>query len=228
LGRNDDRLWRWRRAGEAITALLLTSSLAAQNYRTETQHAVEASRPLGERWQLTIHSRLRTQPGGLGLYQFRAGPILEYAITPRVSGLGGYYFSKQQRVERDVVGTHRPFGGVKWTAVKLRHYEVELRSLVERFLTERDYTRYRNRVRWSATTRWAPYANVESFADRGGVRSTRYSVGLRWSTPGKRLDWDFGYFGEPRRRDLGPPRHMFLTTIHVRLKPAAKRPDPDI
>lgn len=215
-----------------ISALALAAGLQAQQqpFIAETQHAFEVSRPFGSKWQATLHSRGRTQPGGLGPYQFRVGPIVEYSVTKRFSWIGGYYFSAQRQRERDVRGSHRPFGGGEFTIAQSPKWELDTRALAERFVSNSsaDFTRYRNRFRWAWKARVAPYMSVETFFDSKGPRSVRYSGGIRTSTRGKRADVDFGYFLEPRREDLGRDRHMFLTNLHFRWKTTTKRPDPDI
>jgi hypothetical protein len=211
-----------------ILAGLLLLGPIARGQQTDTQHAFEASMPVSRKLQLTLHSRGRTNPGGLGPYQFRLGPIVEYSLGPRWSLLGGYYFAKQKSAERDLRGTHRPFGGVEFMAFKSAKSEVEMRSLVERFFAyDRSFTRFRQRLRWSGTAPVAPYAGVETFLDRQGIRSTRYSGGVRWAKVRRRIDLDLGYFYEPRRPDLGASRHMFLTSLHFRFG-GLKRRDPDI
>lgn len=194
---------------------------------TETQHALEAGVPVSSRLQLTLHSRARTEPGGLGPYQLRMGPIVKFTLRPNFSILAGYYFTVQQRAERDVRGAHRYFGGLELLAVDKRAMSVELRFLTERFVvTGDDFTRIRNRVRLSANSPVAPYTSGEWFLDRKGWRSVRYSGGVRWRYSWL-IDLDAGYFYEPRRDDLGPNRRMFLTGIHFRLK-STKPPDPEV
>jgi hypothetical protein len=213
-----------------LLLLPLAASLPAQppaGAVNETQHAADLGVAIGPRLNLTLHSRGRTQPGGLGAYQLRLGPILEWTVRPSISLLGGYYHTQQQQAERDVRGTHRYFGGIELLALKKRDYELEFRSLVERFLVVGDdFTRYRNRLRLSSTRSVGPYLSGEWFADHDGLRSVRYSGGLRWRCS-PRIDLDIGYFYEPRRQNLGPHRHMFLTSVHFRLN-SSKRPDPDI
>ncbi len=48
----------------------------------ETQHAFDVTLPLKPKLELNLHSRIRTQPGGLGYYQVRAGPIVSWDATP--------------------------------------------------------------------------------------------------------------------------------------------------
>ncbi len=193
----------------------------------ETQHAFEFSFPINSRLQATLHSRGRTQPTGLGPYQARLGPVLEYTFTRHLAVMGGYYFSKQEQSDRDLRGTHRVFGGVEWTPLRARRAEFEVRSLLERFIAgPESFTRWRNRFRLTSTARTAPYVSAETFLDAHGWRSTRYSAGLRIGAA-RWLDLDVGYFYEPRRATLGGDRHMFLTTVQFRL-PKARRTDPDL
>ncbi|MBX9601694.1 MAG: DUF2490 domain-containing protein [Bryobacteraceae bacterium] len=208
----------------AFTAVAFVSPLLAQV--TETQHAAEAAFPLSRKVELTLHTRVRTQPNGLGLYQGRVGPILEIDLAPRLTAIGGYYYTVQSDQEEDIRGTHRFFGGLKGAALETRMVEAELRSLIERFDSSGPgFNRYRHRLRLTTPAKVAPYAGVELFHDAGGWRSTRYSGGIRWATSG-RFELDFGYFFENRRNLLGPDRHMVTTSFHFRRRPG-KRPDPD-
>ena len=47
----------------------------------ETQHAFDVTLPLKPRLEIIFHSRVRTQPGGLGFYQVRAGPALSWNVA---------------------------------------------------------------------------------------------------------------------------------------------------
>lgn len=193
----------------------------------ETQHAFDATFPLHPRLDLLLHSRLRTQPGGLGYYQMRAGPILSWDATKRVALLGGYYYAQQERrIDRDFIGGHRFFGGTEVTVVNKRRFSLDQRVLAERFLSDAapDFNRYRLRSRLSAKGAVAPYTSHESFFDALGWRSNRYSVGIRWS-PLPALQIDVGYFYEHRRLEVGPTRHMWLTSIHF--KRTLRRADAD-
>jgi hypothetical protein len=80
----------------------------------ETQHAFDVTLPLKPRLELILHSRIRTQPGGLGFYQVRGGPVVSWDVTPRISLLSGYYYTRQERkIDNDFIGGHRLFGGLK-------------------------------------------------------------------------------------------------------------------
>lgn len=196
--------------------------------QTETQHAFDGSFRLSRRLDLVLHSRIRTQPGALGFYQVRGGPILEYAATGAFKIIGGYYYARQEDSDEDFIGGHRWFGGGEaglWTG---RRAKMDLRALAERFQLEQgnDYGRYRFRVRISGRTNWAPYGSGENFLDARGWRSTRYATGLRAGN-GSPVSFDLGYFVEPRRTDAGRTRHMFMTGIHWNFG-TRRRADPDL
>jgi hypothetical protein len=170
------------------------------------------------------HFRVRTKPQGGGLFQIRTGPIFEIDLNERVTLIAGSYYTREQDVNRwrTVI---RPFGGgevMLWG----RGVEVDWRSLLERFVVtqESDYSRFRNRVRISPPGRTAPYGAVEWLVDAEGLRSVRYSTGLR-RTFGDEFVVDFGYFFEDRRPTPVGERHMFATSFHWRNK--ARRVDPD-
>jgi len=193
----------------------------------ETQHALDFNLPLSPRLELLLHSRIRTQPGGLGYYQMRGGPILSWDATPRIVLLGGYYYAQQERrIDRDFIGGHRFFGGPEFAVLATRRFSLDQRVLIERFLSNAtpDFNRYRLRSRLSAKGVVAPYTSHEFFFDGLGWRSNRHSAGIRWS-PLPALQLDFGYLYEHRRPEVGPARHMWLTSIHF--KKTSRRADPD-
>ena len=194
----------------------------------ETQHAFDVTLPLKPRLEIILHSRVRTQPGGLGLYQVRAGPIVSWDAAQRVSLLGGYYYAQQQRkIDNDFIAGHRLFGGTELAVADTRRWSFDQRFLVERFLSDSadDFNRYRLRSRLSAKGSVAPYTSHEFFFDAQGWRSNRHSAGIRWSVL-PALQVDLGYLYEHRRTGVGPDRHMWLTSIHW--KKSSRRADPDL
>ena len=187
-----------------------------------TQHAADTSLQVGPLKPLW-HVRLRTTPQGGGVAQVRTGPIISTDLHDRLTLIVGYYYAraKQERW----TSTHRPFGGAE-VVVWNRSFEVDARSLLECFVVSAatNYTRFRNRLRVSPKAKTAPYIGVESFIDREGLRSMRYSAGVR-RTFAKDLSLDVGYFYESRRQSAGQDRHMLTTTIHWHNR--ARRMDPD-
>lgn len=195
-----------------IAALVLASTF-------DTQHAFDYTQALNRRWDLTLHTRVRTQPyHGLGLYQVRVGPIASWRATSRLSLLGGYYFARQQRrADDDFIGGHRLFGGADFTVVRNRHLAADLRGIAERFLSDAapDFSRYRFRSRLSGRTRVAPTASYEVFLDRRGWRGDRYTGGVRWNVRSG-IQVEVGYLYEHRRPDVGPHRHILTTSLQFR------------
>jgi len=121
----------------------------------ETQHAVDVTLPLKPKLELILHSRIRTQPGGLGLYQVRAGPIFSWKASGRVALLVGYYYAQQERkADRDFIAGHRLFSGAEVAVAGNRRLAFDQRALVERLLSDAtpDFNRYRFRSRLSAKT----------------------------------------------------------------------------
>lgn len=194
----------------------------------ETQHTVDVTLPVRPKLELILHSRIRTQPGGLGFYQFRAGPIVSWDATPRITLLSGYYYAQQERkIDSDFIGGHRLFGGAELAVAKTRRWAFDQRILTERLLSDAapDFNRYRLRSRLSAKGSVAPYTSHEFFFDAQGWRSNRHSDGIRWS-PLPAVQIDLGYLYEHRRAGVGPARHMWLTSIHF--KKSSRRADPEL
>jgi hypothetical protein len=204
----------------AICTFLLSGVASSE---IQTQHAIDTSVAIG-RIEPLWHLRFRTKPQGGGLFQVRTGPIFEYNLDSRVTLIAGYYFTREQE-ERRWTTTNRAFGGGE-LALWGRSLEVDWRSLLERFVvsSDRDYFRFRNRFRVSPPGETAPYIGAEIFADARGLRSTRYSVGLRRNVAGKVI-MDIGYFFENRRLSPAGDRHMISTSFHWRNK--TRRIDPD-
>lgn len=209
-----------------ISVLMITGWAASG--QTETQHALDGSFGLTPKLDLVIHTRIRTQPGHLGFYQIRGGPILEYTVRSGWKLIAGYYYAQQENSAEDFIGGHRGFAGSEGTVLNEKRVRLDLRALAERFELAQgsDFTRYRVRLRISGRRAVAPHAGVENFLDARGWRSTRYSAGVRTGN-GSRLSFDLGYFVEPRRAGLGATRHMWMTGVHWNFG-TRRRGDPDL
>jgi hypothetical protein len=212
------------------TALLLAATAGSLlcASQIETQHAFEVILPLKPALEVLLHSRIRTQPSNLGLYQWRAGPVISWDVRTRVTLVGGYYYTQQERsVDNDFIGGHRLFGGGEVVVIDAGRFSLDQRFLTERFLSDAadDFNRYRVRSRLSTKGLVAPYTTHEFFLDARGWRARRHSAGIRWTfSPAVQID--LGYLYEHRRADVGPNRHMWLTTIQ--LKRSSRRADPEI
>jgi len=189
---------------------------------------MDGSIGLTPKLDLVIHTRIRTQPGRLGFYQIRGGPILEYTVRRGWKLIAGYYYTQQENSAEDFIGGHRGFAGSEGTVWNAKTARLDLRALAERFELAQgsDFTRYRVRLRISGRRAIAPHAAVENFLDAHGWRSTRYSAGIRAGN-GSRLSLDFGYFVEPRRANVGALRHMWMTGLHWNFR-TGRRGDPDL
>ncbi len=217
---------RWNlRLRRVFISFALLSLGAAE---PETQHGFDCTLPLARRWEVLLHARMRTQPGGLGFYQVRGGPVFSFDVSPRLALIGGYYYTQQEVIDRDFIGGHRYFGGAEGRLWDGRRAVLDARGLAERFDPDeaRGFARYRTRLRLSAKSTFAPYASIEPFFDRQGWRAARFAAGLRWNLAGP-WEVDTGYFYEERRARIGFDRHMFMTSLHFRKRPG-KRGDPDL
>lgn len=203
---------------------LMFSSCFDARAEIQTQHILDSSVAIGPVEPLW-HVRVRTTPQGGGVSQIRTGPILNFDMKERATVIVGYYYTRAKE-ERAWTTTHRTFGGVEVAAWK-RKVEVDVRSLVERFaeVSAPDYTRFRNRLRLSPAGATAPYVGIEGFIDAHGLRSVRYSAGLR-RVLSQELSVDIGYFYENRQARAGADRHVVGTTIHWRDKSTRLDADP--
>ena len=217
---------RWLRPASLLLPAAFAVHAAAADL--ETQHAVDVTLPLKSKLDLILHSRIRIQPGGLGLYQVRAGPIVSWNATGRMALLGGYYYAQQERkADRDFIAGHRLFSSAEVAVAGNRRLGFDQRALVERLFSVAapDFIRYRFRSRLSVKAPVAPYTSHEFFFDAQGWRSARHSAGIRWS-PVRGVQIDLGYLYEHRRLDVGGNRHIWLTSLHF--KKSSRQADPDL
>lgn len=199
------------------TALLVLAVQAPA--QAETQHVFNFPWQASPTVELTLHARFRTRPSDAGLYQGRGGFLVRKTLHPRMGLVGGYYFTEQEATSLDDwEGWNRYFGGFDHRLFRWKG-NWEARHFAEFFDApgNADYYRVRHRAGWTAPAKIAPYANIEIFWDRNGWRSTRWQAGTAWRVS-SRTTVDAHYFYEPRRTDVGlAPRHMWGTTLQVRL-----------
>jgi hypothetical protein len=211
LSMSEGAVWKLCRA--IGWSLLYSVSMSAQA-ELQTQHIFDTSVAIGPVEPLW-HFRVRTTPQGGGVAQIRTGPIFNVDVHDRATLIFGYYYTRAKE-EGFWSTTHRSFGGVEGVLWN-RKVEIDGRSILERHALNSgpDFTRFRNRIRITPPGKTAPYAGVEVFVDAGGLRSVRYSAGLRRKI-GENLSADIGYFYENGRSASVANRHMIGTTIHWR------------
>lgn len=180
----------------------------------QTQHILDSSVKIG-RFEPLWHFRVRTTPAGGGLAQIRTGPIFNIDLHERATVVLGYYYTRAKE-EGFWSTTHRSFGGVEGVLWN-RKIEIDGRSMIERHsvIPGADFTRFRNRLRLTPPGTTAPYTGVEVFIDAGGLRSIRYSAGVRRKVA-ENVFVDIGYFYEDGRNPAVSNRHMIGTTLHWR------------
>ncbi|HWR50447.1 MAG TPA: DUF2490 domain-containing protein [Bryobacteraceae bacterium] len=162
------------------------------------------------RWQAVVHGRLHVGYGKPT--QGRLGPVARYAITNRVSLIGGYYFGQDHDRMGDWATSHRLFGGAEFGLVDHRRLRLTSRAYVERFALygKPDYFRHRIRVRYTTAHTLAPVVVLEPFFDAHGLLTMRYTGGMRLSMrQGRALEVTYSY--DQRRAEAGPPRHILGT-----------------
>lgn len=194
-----------------LVPILLTSPLAADEFWS--WHTFDYPALQTGRWQAVVHSRLHIGYGKPA--QGRIGPVTRYAITPRVSLIGGYYFGEDHDRHGAWAMSHRPFGGAEAALSQQRWFRLTTRAYVERFVVyeKPDYFRHRARIRYTTAHKVAPVIVFEPFFDAKGLLTTRYSGGFRVNMRrGRALELAYTY--DQRRTSAGPPRHI-LTTHYV-------------
>jgi hypothetical protein len=89
--------------GRWLFILAVTGAGMAVSAQTETQHAFDAGIRLTPRLDLVLHARIRTQPGQLGFYQVRGGPVFEYTLQRAWKLIAGYYYAQQENSAEDFI-----------------------------------------------------------------------------------------------------------------------------
>lgn len=165
--------------------------------------------------KLTVqsHLRVRTNENISSFFQVRGGPIAYFAVKPRVSLIGGYYFIGQaSRVHDDIDEFHRAFGGVSVALLKKPKFTLESRTLVERFVATPSGNFIRGRQRLMVQKQGKgllPYFSVEGLAvaHRGTVR---VGVGILQQVSPK-LQLLMGY--EMRQYTNGRVGHVLVSNL---------------
>ncbi len=199
-------------------AVGLFVAMLACGAELETQHSADIRFALRESFELTLHTRFRVQPKESSRHQIRAGPILSWEALPRLTLMAGYYYYAQtDPVDRDYLKGHRLFGGAEATLWRRGRLRFDQRALIERITLEdlKDFNRYRFRSRLALDGAVAPYTYHEFFFDAAGWRSSRHAAAARLRLQ-RAVALEFGYFYEHRRRDVGPRRHVWFTSLNLR------------
>lgn len=179
----------------------------------ESLHLLNAFFKPTEKLTLQAHMRVRTNNDLSSFFQARGGPIATYALRPRFSLIGGYYYIGQENTRRtDVDQFHRAFGGGQVTLVKNQRMTLEARTLVERFVATPtgDFTRARQRFLFQKQGQGIlPYLSVEGLVarNRGTVR---VGAGItRQISP--QMQMSMGY--EMRQYQDGHLGHILVTNL---------------
>jgi hypothetical protein len=196
-------------------ALILFSNLAVWP-ATElfSWHVTDSQVKLNRRFDLVLHSRIRTRHEFHHVQQLRAGSILRMQAGKNLIPYAGYYFQPAQepsdpwvRGHRVFVGMERPFG--------LNRMMMTTRVAAERHINtgRPDYFRFRTYARLQFPgRRVAPFIQNEWLAVKQGFHSVRNSGGLRMRlSPAVTLE--AGYLHDIRRTAWGGDRSAIVTAL---------------
>lgn len=165
--------------------------------------------------KLTVqsHLRVRTNENISSFFQIRGGPIAYFAVKPRVSLIGGYYFIGQaSQVHDDIDEFHRAFGGVSVAVLKKSQFTLESRTLVERFVSTPSGNFFRGRQRLMVQKQGKgllPYFSVEGLAV-AHRETVRVGVGILQQVSPK-LQLLVGY--EMRQYTNGRVGHVLVSNL---------------
>lgn len=196
--------------------LLLPWACLAQDWGS--LHILNGDLPIGSKWTLQMHTRVRTNEHFSDYFQTRGGPILYYKSAPRLTLLSGYYFIDEATQDGTYANFHRMFGGFIWLVPTPRQVKLEARSLVEQFVGTRsgNYVRARERL-WATfgTRKLRPYAQVEGLVQQG-IPTARFGLGGQFAFSGGR-DLFLGY--EFRQLPNGTTLQLVTSIFQFRFRP---------
>jgi hypothetical protein len=178
-----------------------------------TWHSVDQPFKLNDRVQLVVQYRTRTRSALEHLDQVRAGPIIRFALTPKVTLFSGYYYQPGQPSDGVWFQGQRVFGGVETRGRFTGSLQWTGRLAAERHIgTGRpDYNRYRSYLRVLAGRgAVVPYVQNEVLAVRDGFHSTRNGGGLRFRMS-PHIGAEVGFLYDFRQQEWGGDR-VALTT----------------
>lgn len=179
------RLSRLRLDLLAVPAAVLASAGTLAAEELWSWHAVDFTLLKTPRFEWGLHNRLRAREGEV--QQGRSGTILRFKPHSQLSLIGGDYYGKEEDTREEWRDSHRVFSGAEARVYGKGAVSVAVRGLVERFIADSrpDFTRFRQRIRFSTDRRIGPFASGEWFSDPKGFLAGRYSGGLSW----RRLNW---------------------------------------
>ncbi len=183
-------------------------------------HLFNADIPLDKRWTLQLHTRARTNQHFSHLFQSRGGPILTYAVQPKLTLIAGYYALNEENGQNSDRTFHRYWGGFLTTPIQNRRLSLETRTLLERFenAPSGDYLRVRQRLLAVIGRKtWRPYLQAEGLTAQGHWIG-RWTAGTQWRPEGRNFFAIFGY--EYRMNPNGSYMHLIATTWQFQLRRA--------
>ena len=206
----------------ALLALSVACPAATELY---SWHVFDARLFSTNRFELAAHHRTRSRHDFSYFDQARFGVTFRFAVNPRLTVLGGYYFQPQQVRPHVWTKGQRPFLGLETPLVKTKSSTVALRLVTERHIhTGRsNYTRNRTSVRWTmGTGRVRPFLQNELLAVWPHFHSTRNSGGLSLRLNSE-LSMDVSYLYDSRRTFWGGDRQSIVTSLRWNPKFSAAR-----
>jgi len=195
--------------------VLLSSVLAYPATELFSWHVTDNQVRLNRRFDLVLHSRIRTRQEFQHVQQLRTGSILRMQAGKNLIPYVGYYFQPAHEPNDPWVRGHRVFVGVERPFALPNRMVMTTRLAAERHMNtgRPNYFRFRTYMRLQFPGRKvAPFIQNEWLAVKQGFHSVRNSGGLRMRlSPAVTLE--AGYLYDIRRTFWGGDRSAIVTAL---------------
>jgi hypothetical protein len=177
-------------------------------------HGFDLPVPLSSKFELIVHSRLRSRNELNQVQQVRSGGIFRYSAG-KLTPFFGYYFQPAHESHSPWTKGHRFFTGVERALALPGNFSFTARLAAERHISTGlpAYMRYRSYAKLQFPgKRVAPYLQNEMLAVRQGYHSMRNGGGLSFRF-NSGIVFEAGYLYDIRRTFWGGDRSAIVTSL---------------
>lgn len=165
-----------------------------------------------------IQTQFRTENRMRDFTQGRVGPQIRYALHPKVTLLGGYYFTEVDGDNGEPwANAHRLFTGAE-TPIQVGQGRLSFRGMLERYFGGDGTPEYRYRGQASYRRSMGPFTpmgSTETFFNAHGYMAQRVQGGVRLPAMGRFL-LDVTYLYDFRSEQFGGRRQVIYSTLRIR------------